>query len=47
MKVKVNIINTRCILVTEAVSVSHLIAIASLVFEIWLATDRHTDTETH
>ena len=44
MKVKVNIINTWCILVTEAVTVSNVIAIASLVSEIWLATERHTHT---
>ena len=49
MKVKVNIINIRCILETEAVTVSNVIAIASLFAEIWLATERQTDrqTDTH
>ena len=42
MKVKVNIINMSYIPMTEAVIVSNLIAIASLVSEIWLATDRQT-----
>ena len=32
---------------TETVTVSNVIAIASLVFEIWLATERHTHTHTH
>ena len=44
MKVKVNIIKTRHILLTEAVTMSNLKAIASLVSEIWQATDRLTDT---
>ena len=49
MKVKVNIINTCCILVTEAVNMSNLIAIVSLVSEIWLVMERQTDrqTDTH
>ena len=46
MKAKVNIINMLCIPVTEAVTVSNRIAIASLVSEIWLATDRQTDRQT-
>ena len=46
MTVKVNIINMWGILVTEAVTVSNLIAIASLVSEIWLAMDGHTHTDT-
>ena len=42
------IINTWCILITEAVTVSNVIAIASLVFEIWLAhTDRHRHRHRH
>ena len=36
---KVNIINMRCIPVTEVVTVSDLIAIALLVSEIWLPLD--------
>ena len=47
MEVKVNIVNMRCILVTEAVSVSNVIAIAGLVSEIWLATERQTDRHRH
>ena len=31
---------------TEAVSASNVIVIASLVSEIWLATDRQTDRQT-
>ena len=46
MKVKVNLMNTRCILVTEAVTVSKLIAMASLVSEIWWATDGQTHRQT-
>ena len=38
--------NTSCILVTKADIVSNLIAIASLLREIWLATDSQTDTHT-
>ena len=34
----------QCILTTEAVTVSNVIAIASLVSEIWLASERHTHT---
>ena len=47
MKVKINIINIWCILVvvTEAVTVLNVIAIALLVSEIWLATDRQTRTQ--
>ena len=37
----------RYILMTEAVTVSNVIAIASLVSEIWLATERQTHTHTH
>ena len=51
MKVKVNVINTWCILMADAITVSNLIVIVSLVSEIWLATDRQTyrqtDTHTH
>ena len=46
MKVKVNVSNTGCILVTVAVTVSNRIAIARLVSEIWLATERQTDEQT-
>ena len=46
VKVKVNIINMWCIPVTEAVTVSNLIAIASLVFEIWVAMERQTHSDT-
>ena len=48
MQVKVNIINTWCILVTEAVTVSNMIAI-SLKKDIQTdrQTDRQTDTQTH
>ena len=41
-----NIIYVWCIFVTETVTVSNLIAIASLVSDIWLATDGHTDRQT-
>ena len=40
MKGKVNIINTWCVLVTEAIIVLHRTAIASLISEIWLTADR-------
>ena len=46
MKVKVTIINTWYILVSEAVTVSNVVAIVSLVPEIWLATERQTDRHT-
>ena len=47
MKVKVNyIINTWCILITESVTVSNVIAIASLVSDIWLATEIQPHTHT-
>ena len=46
MKVMANIINTWCISETDAVTVSNWIAIALLVSEIWLATDRQTDRQT-
>ena len=47
MKVKVNKINMRCILMTEAVTVSNmiLIAIASLVSD-YMAADGRTDRQT-
>ena len=32
---------------TEVVTVSNVIAIASQVFEIWLAMERQTDRQTH
>ena len=38
--------NTLCILITETVTVSNLIALASLLSEIWLATDGHTRRQT-
>ena len=41
MKVKGNIINTRCILITEAVTVT------STVSEEWLVRDRHIDRQIH
>ena len=47
MKVKVNVINTWCIVMVDAVTVSNLIVIVSLVSEIWLATDRQTDRHRH
>ena len=43
MKVKVHIFNTQCILVTKSVTLSNLIATASLVSEIRLVTARQTD----
>ena len=47
MKAKVNIINMLSILVTEAVTASNVIAMASLVSEIRrLATGGHTDRQT-
>ena len=45
MEFKVQIMNTWCILVTEAVTASNLITIVSLVSEIWRTTDRHTHTD--
>ena len=42
MKVKVNIINTWCILMSEAVTVPSLMMMTSLVSEESLASDRHT-----
>ena len=45
MKVKVNIMYMQCIHLTEAVTVSNLISIASLASEVWLAMDRHTHTD--
>ena len=46
MKVTVNIISMLCILATEAVTMSNLITIATLVSDIWLATDTQTHTQT-
>ena len=43
MKVEVNIMNTGCIPMTEAATVSTLTVIASLISEI----DRQQDTHTH
>ena len=39
-------IDAWCIVMTEAVTLSNLMDIASLVSEIWLATDRQTHTQT-
>ena len=41
MTVKVNVINTLCIRVTEAVTVLNLIAIVLLVFHVDMAGDGH------
>ena len=41
-KVKVTIIHTRCILVTEAVTVSNVIAVAARDSEMRLGTNRQT-----
>ena len=46
MKVTVNIINTWCILVSEAVTVPSMMMMALLVSEESLARDRHTDRQT-
>ena len=43
MKVKVNIINTGCILKSEAVIVPSLMMMTSTVSEESLERDRHTD----
>ena len=40
------IIKTCCIIVTEEVTLSNLIANASHVSEVWPATDRHTHRQT-
>ena len=45
MMIKVNIINTRCILVSEAVIVQSLMIMTLIVSEESLA--RNTDTHTH
>ena len=45
-EVKVILMNTRCVLVIEA-AMSNLLAIASLVSEIWQATHTHTHTTLH
>ena len=44
-EIKVNIINTRCILISEAVTVPCLMMIASIVSEESLARDTHTQTD--
>ena len=46
MKIKVNIINTQCILMSEAVTVPNLTMMTSIVSEESLARDRH-NTGTH
>ena len=47
MKVKVNISNTRCILLSEAVTVPSLMMMTSIVFEESLARDIHTHIHAH
>ena len=53
MKVKVNIINTRCFAISDAVTVPNLMMITLIVSEVSLARDthkhrhRHTHTHTH
>ena len=51
MKVKVNIMTTSCILLSEAVTVPGLVMMTATVSEESLAIDRHTDrdrqTHTH
>ena len=51
MKVKVNMINTYCITMSEAVTMLSLMMMTSIVSEELLArdaqTDRQTDTHTH
>ena len=46
MKVQVNIINMRCIPMSEAVIVPNLTMMTLVVSEESLARDRHTDTAT-
>ena len=46
MKVKVNIIKTGCILMSEAVTVSSLTMMTSTVYEESLARNTHTHTHT-
>ena len=46
MKVKVNIVNTRCIGMCEAVTMPSLMMITSIVSEESLARDTHTATAT-
>ena len=46
MKVKLNIINMRCIIMSEEVTVPSLIMMTSPVFEESLARDTHTHTHT-
>ena len=47
MKVKINIINTLYILMSEAVTVPSLMIITLTAFDETLARDRQTDTHTH
>ena len=47
MKVRVNIINTSCIPMSEAVIVASLVMMTSIFYEESLARDRHTDRHTH
>ena len=44
MKVKVNIINTRCITVSEAVTMPSLMMMTSILSEESVARNRHTHT---
>ena len=46
MKAAKNKNDTGCILITEAGTLSNVIATASLVSEIWRATERQTDRQT-
>ena len=46
MKVKDNIINTRCILMSEAVTVQSLTVMTSTISQESLARDRHTHRQT-
>ena len=46
MKVKVNIIITSCILMSEAVTVPSLMMMTSIISEESLARDTHTQTDT-
>ena len=47
MQVTVNIINTRCTLMSQAITVPSLIIMTLIVSEESLARDRHTDRQTH
>ena len=47
MKVNVNIINTVCIIISEAVTVPSMIMMTLILSEESLAREIHTDTDTH